>query len=226
MQTEFPAPVLLTVRGTTLPPNVDAARVLHNETAGSDAGREAARALGDLSHCVYLPVDAGALSDANVGELLFLDVWRDPSGLQTFFADHGVQQQAGRMFSSREGAVWMPGRGGFSFAVPTTQAAPARFVGLFRAKVSSPEAAIAAFATMAHKALPASRRRGLLSHTLYVKMGAAGEPAEVLGVDHWTSLEGLQAHYQDKTAMQGIGDVLRGPPSPSVWQQAVGLNEW
>lgn len=220
------APVLLTVRGTTIPKSVEEARILHNETAGSDAGREAARSLSDLSHCVYVPVDAGKLSDAKKGELLFLDLWADPAGLQNFFSHKEVQEQGGKMFSTKDPSVWMPARGAFSFAVPATQAKPARVVGLFRAKVSTPEAALAAFDTMASKALQVSRRRGLVSHQMFVKMGPPNEAPEILGVDFWTDLKGMQEHYADEKAMQGIGDVLRGPPSPSVWEQAVGFNEW
>jgi hypothetical protein len=101
------SPVLLTVRGRTIPKTVDDARALHNATAGSAPGMEAARALSDLSHCVYVPAPAGKLSGAEPGELLFLDQWADPAGLQQFFSAKEVQEQGGKMFSAKDAAVWM-----------------------------------------------------------------------------------------------------------------------
>ena len=83
--------VLLTVRGTLAPKTLEEARTLHNETAGSAQGIAAARALSDLSHTVYAPCAvAGDLSGAKSNELLFIDFWQDPAGLQQFFCDPRV----------------------------------------------------------------------------------------------------------------------------------------
>ena len=58
-------PVVLTVRGTLVPASLEAARVLHNDTAGSEQGIAAARSLGDLSHKVFAPASrATKLSSA------------------------------------------------------------------------------------------------------------------------------------------------------------------
>jgi hypothetical protein len=219
--------VLLTVRGRVKPASLEEARTLHNQTAGSPQGMAAARELSDLSHTVYGPArGAGPLSTAAPGELLFIDHWADINGLQSFFGNAHVQEQGGRLFTSRDPSVWMAARGSFSFHVPATAAAPARFVGLLRARVSDVEKAIADFARVVPKNLRNARRRGQLSHELYVRMGAPSEPVEILGLDQWTTLEGLLEHYGDRTGMEGIGAAFAGPPDPSVWEQMTGFNEW
>jgi hypothetical protein len=48
---------LLTIRGTLAPTSLEAARQVHNQTAGAPDGVAAARSLGDLSHMVYVPVN-------------------------------------------------------------------------------------------------------------------------------------------------------------------------
>ncbi len=113
--------VLLTVRGTLAPKTLDAARVLHNETAGSQPGVAAARALGDLSHNVYV-AGKGPRSTAREGELLFLDRWADPSGIAQFFANPRVQEGAGALFGKRDAAVWTPAAASFSFTLPVPKA--------------------------------------------------------------------------------------------------------
>ena len=126
--------VVLTVRGTLVPTTLEAARTLHNETAGSEPGILAARALGDLSHKVYAPsIRAGKMSNAKEGELLFLDTWKNAAGIQQFFSNPHVQDQAGRMFSSRDATLWMPARGAFSFHLPSAMGKNERYVGLLRA---------------------------------------------------------------------------------------------
>src|SRR5215469_2511024 len=102
--------VLLTVRGKFAAKTLDAARVLHNDTAGSAPGIAAARSLGDLSHNVYAPAKNGA-SAAAEGEILFLDHWAAAHGIMQFFSNPTVQEQAGKLFSQRDVAVWMPATG-------------------------------------------------------------------------------------------------------------------
>src|ERR1700722_19335672 len=103
MTTPFESAVLLTVRGAYIPDTLEAMRVLHNSTAGSEQGIAAARSLGDLSHNVYAPHDKQAASDAN--EILFLDWWDSPKGIRDFFSNEQVQQQGARLFSSRDASV-------------------------------------------------------------------------------------------------------------------------
>src|SRR4051812_41217627 len=87
MATQSKDPVLLTIRGKRAVQDLDAARRLHNETAGSEQGIAACRALGDLSHKVYVAAGGAAekFSDAKPDELFFMDVWKNPEGLQQFF---------------------------------------------------------------------------------------------------------------------------------------------
>ncbi len=229
MTTPQDTSVLLTVRGTYIPANLDAARTLHNDTAGSEQGIAAARSLGDLSHKVYAPcAKGGPMSNAKTGELLFVDTWTDPGGIQTFFSNEHVVAQADKMFSARNPTVWMPARGSFSFNLPAAMDKQERYVGMLRAPVKSPEAAIAAFGEGVMKGQRAARQRGQLSHQLFIKLtppGSAG-PVEVLGLDLWSSLEGMLAHYGDEH-MAVIRNCFAGAPDPSIWEQPSGRwSEW
>ncbi|HWE60423.1 MAG TPA: hypothetical protein VHB98_01805, partial [Chloroflexota bacterium] len=96
---------LLAIRGTLAPASLEAARTLHNQTAGAPQSVEAARSLGDLSHMVYVPL--GHQGDGT-GEFLILDIWHSLEGLNAFFANPQVQEQAGQIFDSRDPAVWTP----------------------------------------------------------------------------------------------------------------------
>src|SRR5258707_516672 len=91
---------LLSIRGTLSPDTLEAARALHNQTAGAPESVAAARALGDFSHMVYVPT--GQQSASAAGEFLILDIWNNMEGLNTFFANPHVQGQAGQIFSERD----------------------------------------------------------------------------------------------------------------------------
>ena len=219
--------VLLTVRGTYGAPSAEAARKLHNETAGSEPGIAAARSLGDLSHKVYLPATSlGANNGAKEGEVLFIDTWEDPSGLQKFFSDKNVQEQGGKLFKSRDPVVWMPARGSYSFHLPAGMGKNDRYVGLLRATVRSPEDAIGEFRAMISRSIRDARRRGQMSHELFVRLAMPGDasPPEILGVDVWTNLEGMLAQYKEH---MGLGASFAAPPTTSIWQQPEGSwSEW
>ena len=221
------APVMLNVRGTHSQKNLDAARALHNATAGSPGGMEAARSMSDMSHCVYVPAKgAAAVSSAKDGELLFIDFWADAAGLQKFFSNPDVVEQGAKLFSAKDPSVWMPARGAFTFHVPPVAAKRPGVVGLLRARVTTPEAAVEAFNAVTHKGLAAARRRGLLSHELYVKLGPPNEPMEIVGVDLWSSVEGRVEHYSDRSGLAPLSAGFAGEPAASVWEQAGGFNEW
>jgi len=230
MSTPAELPVFLTVRGTFKPPTLEAMRILHNETAGSERGIAAARALGDLSHKVYAPcLQASKTSGAKEGELLFLDVWENPKGIMDFFSSAETQAAGGNLFKSRDPTVWMPARGAFSFHLPAAMNKGERLVGLIRGPVKSPEAAIAVFQTMGTQGLRDARRRGQTSHDLFVKLNAPEDrsPLEILGVDTWSSLPGLLEHYTDNPHMAALGSIFTAPPQASVWEQAPGKwSEW
>jgi quinol monooxygenase YgiN len=221
------SPVFLTVRGTLNNPDYEAARVLHNETAGSPPGVAAARALGDLSHKVFAP--STKLPGAAQGELLFLDHWQDPKGLMEFFSNPHVQQQGGRLFSARDATVWMPARGAFSYHLHAPRGRDSRFVGILRGPVASPDTAIELFRRNDENAQRDARRRGILSHDLYIKLNPPGvdAPLELLAIDIWSDSQGMVEHYQDKTHMAGLSEAFSGQPHPSAWEEPSGAwSEW
>jgi quinol monooxygenase YgiN len=215
-------PVTLTVRGTTVRTG-DAMRTLHNETAGSPQGIAAARSLGDLSHKVYSPLGG----DARPNELLFLDVWIDPAGIQKFFSHPDVAAQGAQLFEHKDPTVWMPARGAYSYALPAPRDKHDRFVGLVRGPIASPEQALEIFRGGDRNAIADARKRGLLSHELFIKLGPPGAPHELLGLDIWYDRAGMDAHYDDATHMAGLAKAFAGKPSASTWQQAQGgWSEW
>ncbi len=226
MSTTHDGKVLLTVRGTLVPASLDAACKLHNETAGSEAGIAAARSLGDLSHRVYSPVEKAP--GAEKGELLFLDVWTSAEGIGQFFSNPHVGEQAGKMFSKRDGSMWMPARGAFGFTLSAPKAKTERWLGVVRGPVKSPEIAIEAFRDALSPNLATARKRGQMSHNLFFRIPMPGEPTdktELLGIDEWYDAEGMQAHYKE---LKGLDKAFAGAPAASVWEEARGgvWSEW
>jgi hypothetical protein len=230
MTTTTELPVFLTVRGTIKPPNLEAMRTLHNDTAGSERGIAAARSLGDLSHKVFAPcLKAQKLSSAKDGELLFLDVWENPKGIMDFFSSAETQAAGGTLFKSRDATVWMPARDAFSFHLPAAMDKRDHLVGLIRGPVKAPEEAIAVFRTIGTKGLRDARRRGQLSHDLFVKLNPPGDssPVEIIGLDVWSSLPGLLEHYGDNPNLEALGSVFTAAPQATVWEQPPGnWSEW
>ena len=218
--------VLLTVRGTLVPPTLEAACQLHNQTAGSEQGIAAARSLGDLSHRVYSPVKSAP--GASEGELMFLDVWQSAEGIGKFFSNPHVGEQAAKMFSKRDGVMWMPARGAFGFSLSAPRARKDRWLGIVRGPVKSPEAAIGAFRDSLGPSLATARKRGQLSHAIYFRIPVPGEeaaPVELLGIDEWYDAEGMQEHYKE---LKGLDKAFAGRPETSVWGEAAGgtWSEW
>jgi len=215
--------VLLTVRGTLIPKTPEAACKTHNETAGSPDGIAAARALGDLSHKVYMPVPG---LGAGESELLFLDRWKTAEGIGKFFSDPRVHGMAAQLFSQREGVVWMPARGAFAFELPAPMAKPGRFLGIVRGSVTTPEHTSDVFRSVLAPKLSDARRRGQLSHHLFVKIPMPETSGlEVLGIDEWCDPVGMKEHYDDLSGYEkGFSDA----PQTSVWQQATSgiWSEW
>jgi hypothetical protein len=216
--------VFLTVRGALVAKGAEAACRVHNETAGSPDGIAAARELGDLSHKVFWPVPG---LGAKEGELLFLDWWKNAEGLGTFFADPRVHGMASKLFSERDGVVWMPARGAFGFELPAPASKPDRYLGVVRGAIENPEHAVSVFRSILEPKLSDARRRGQLSHQLFVKMPMPGAPPtlELLGVDLWCDPKGMQEHYGE---IAGYEKAFSASPDASVWQQASGgvWSEW
>jgi hypothetical protein len=185
----------------------------------------AARALGDYSHKVYTPALVGGdMAGAAPDELLILDVWEKPEGIQQFFSDEQVRQGGAKLFSKRDPVVFMPAEGAYAFNLPAPMGKNERFVGLLRATVKSPQQAMDLFRATNAPLTNLARQRGQLSHQLYFKLAppAADGSAELLGVDVWTSLEGMGQHYQEH--MAPLMPAFLGRPSTSIWSQPAG--EW
>jgi hypothetical protein len=178
-----------------------------------------------LSHKVYVPVLEAGTASAN--ELLFIDVWQNPQGLGTFFADAQVQAGADMLFSAREAAVWMPAVGAFGFELAAPMHQSDCYIGLVRGSVADPAAAVEVFRTLLEPKLGDARRLGQLSHQLYVSLlsGDDADTVELLGVDLWADAQGMQEHY---AALSGYDAAFRGEPTSSVWRQASPGNwtEW
>ncbi|MBT8201812.1 MAG: hypothetical protein HKO63_09140 [Acidimicrobiia bacterium] len=217
--------VLLTVRGTVIPPDREATRQLHNQTAGSPEGVAAARSLGDLSHNVFTPVPGMAGAEEN--ELLFLDVWKDAQGIGTFFSDEQVQHGANLMFSEREAVVWMPAEGAFGFELSPPMHLTGRYLGVARGTVDDPQNAINVFRKVLEPTISDARQHGQISHQLYVRLPMPDQPApaEVLGLDLWADAAGMGAYYE---SLSGFEAAFSAAPETSVWESATGgtWTEW
>src|SRR5262249_41754232 len=157
---------------------------------------------------VFTPVTEAPGTKAD--ELLFLDIWCDPQGIGQFFSNHEVQGQAARMFSAKDATVWMPARGAYSYQLPPPRNLGKRFIGIVRGAVASVERAIESFVAADTAAIRDARKRGIVSHELFVKLPMPGDtsPAEVLGLDQWASPEGMLEHYRDEAAMKALGGVF------------------
>ena len=213
------ATYLLTVRGTTVPSDLEDVRSLHNSTAGAPQSAAGARSLGDLSHNVYAPSG----TDLS-GQLLFIDLWNSASGLNMFFANPQVQAAAGQLFSTRNGIVWsgLEGFGAFHLAIPKGRSIGA--VGLLQVTVTSVEQAAGAFTAYAASTINTARSYGMVSHSIWRRVPNPGEaPApELIGVDLWMDADRMNEYYDLSLGFDHFGPVFAGAPNTSVWQAAPG----
>ena len=209
---------LLTIRGILAPPTLDAARTLHNETAGAAPSVAAAQALGDLSHMVYVPVHG------EQGEFFIMDVWNNLDGLNQFFANAQVQEQAGRIFTTRDPVVWTPAADFYTYHLPAPTGQNDRVIGVVRGIVESREHARALNNQAIEGGINQSRKLGDLSHDVYFRLTPPGEPSslEFLAVDVWTNLEGPQQLYQDPAFVQIFSNLFTAQPSTWILQHPAG----
>ena len=219
----LPSVYLLAIRGALLPPTLEAARAIHNETAGAPPNVAAARALGDLSHMVYVPVDRPKLG---AGEFLILDLWNSLNGLNQFFANPQVQEQGGRIFRSRDPVVWAPAEGFSTYHFPAPSSKTDRIVAIVRGTVNSrPEARTSHNAIVA-KQVNKSRMAGNMSHEAYFRLAPPETPEalEFFAVDVWMSITGMNNYYQDPEFQRGFRELFIAPPTTSTWSHPTG--EW
>jgi hypothetical protein len=208
---------LLAIRGTLKARTLEDARATHNMTAGNPEGVAAARALGDLSHNVYV-----TLGDTKgAGELLILDLWNNLDGFNQFFANKQVQEGGAMIFASVENReLWSRAQDFRAFVSPTPAGKSDRYVGLIRGTVRSRDAAKTAFDKMAKDTINAARMEGQISHDIYFRMSAPGQPPslDLLGVDVWMDAEGMGRFYSDAKHMAPLNDVFVSAPATSVWK--------
>lgn len=219
-QTDMPS-YLLTIRGTLKPATMQEAREVHNATAGLPANVQVARALGDLSHKVYVPL---AQQNGHAGEFLILDVWNQMDGLNQFFANPHVQEQAGQIFSDRDPVVWTPAEGFFNYHLPAPHGNNTRIVAVVRGTLRSVEEGRAVHNEIVSSQVNAARMAGDLSHEAYLRLAAPGTPEalEFFAVDTWMDAEGMARYYDNPEFLKGFSRLFAGPPTTSVWQHPEG----
>ena len=207
---------LLSIRGVLSPPNLDAARTIHNQTAGATQSVEAARSLGDLSHMVYVPIDNDG---SQAGEFLILDRWNSMDGLNQFFANPQVQEQAGQIFSERDPVVWTPAPGFLSYHVPAPYGRNERVVGIVRGMLASVEEGRSKHNDLVSGLANKARRRGHLSHEAFLRLTGPDEPAsaEFFAIDVWMDAAGMGEHYQDPDFTSGFPGLFAEPSTADVW---------
>jgi hypothetical protein len=217
--------ILLTIRGRLSPATLEEARKIHNETAGNPQGVAAAKSLGDLSHNVHVPV----ADETKATELLILDRWNDPAGLQKFFSNVDVQKGGGMIFANRDPVVWTPAEECASFALPTPAGKGDRFVGTLRVTAKSRAAAAEAFDSVVRSSTNAARKLGQVSHEVFWRMTPPGEAPslELFALDTWMDGAGMQAFYSDPGHMKPLGAAFAGPPEAGTWKSPPGAwVEW
>jgi quinol monooxygenase YgiN len=147
-------------------------------------------------------------------------------GLNTFFANPQVQEQAGQIFSDRDPVVWMPADGLVSYHFPAPHGQNGRYVGVVRGQVHAHTAAREQHNALVAEHVATARQRGNVSHEAYFRLAAPGTPEalEFFAVDVWTSESGMQQHYADPRFLQSFGGLFVGQPTASTWQHPAG--EW
>jgi hypothetical protein len=220
---------LLAIRGILKAKTLAEARDIHNATAGHPDGVAAARALGDLSHRVYVEM---ADTGGKAGELLILDLWNSFDGLQKFFSDKQVQAGGAMIFESRDPTVWVRAQDIRGFTLPIPMGKEACCVGLIRGLARSREAARAAFDALTAGSINAARVAGQISHEVFflTPSGAAtaapatGQPEtiEILGVDVWMDADGMGRFYAEPKHLAPLAGLFVAPPITSMWKRPAG----
>lgn len=211
---------LLLIRGTLSPATLEAARKVHNQTAGNPAGVAAAKSLGDVSHNVYIPLQHdGHAKTKGAGEFLIMDLWHSMEGLNTFFADKQVQEGGSMIFSERDPVVWGAAPGFTSYHIPAPSGMNDRFITTARATVNSIDEARTLHNTAIAKTISKARKAGNLSHESYFRMAAPGsaEALEWLGVDVWMSADEMMGYYEDPEFLEGFNHMFTAEADTAVW---------
>ncbi|NWJ48934.1 MAG: hypothetical protein HXX08_23990 [Chloroflexi bacterium] len=210
---------LLTINGTQGQASLEQTRAIHNATAGAPANIATAQSLGDLSHSVFVPVQD------EKGEFFIMDVWNDMEGLNQFFSNPHVQEQAGQIFATRDPVVWTPANDIFHYSLLAPAGKNERFLGVVRGTVSSKEQARKTMDAATSNGLSKARKLGAISHQNFFRMG--GESLEFLGVEVWYSLEGAFAYYGDPAFGEQFHGMYTAEPASWILQRPEGTwSEW
>ena len=214
---------LLSIRGTLSSATLEAAPGIHNSTAGAPPNVAAAQSLGDLSHMVYVPL---AAPKQGAGEFLIMDVWNSMDGLNQFFANPHVQEQAAQIFASRDPVVWSHAGGFEGYHVPVPYGKNDRIVAIVRGTLKSRAEGKALHNAIVPQQLTQARRAGNVSHEAYLRLAPPNTPEalEFLAVDVWMNAEGMARHYADPDLGRDIMDLFSSEPSISTWTHPYG--EW
>jgi hypothetical protein len=221
MSTPAMPPYLLAIRGTLASATLEAARGIHNQTAGAPANVATAQALGDLSHMVYVPTEQ---PKTGAGGFLILDLWNNLDGLNQFFANPHVQEEGGRIFSGRDPVVWMPASGFHTYHFPAPYGKNERVVAVVRGKVRSHAEAQVVHNEIVAREVNKARKAGDMSHEAYFRLAPPGSPEalEFFAVDVWLSASGMGQYYQDPEFLRGFQNLFAAPPSTSTWVHPAG----
>jgi hypothetical protein len=211
---------LLAIRGTLAPATLEAARKVHNQTAGNPDGVAAAQSLGDVSHNVYVPaMHEGHDKTKGAGEFLIMDLWTSIEGLNTFFADKHVQEGGAMIFTERDPVIWTAAPGFTSYQIPAPFGMNDRFITTARATVQSVDEARKLHNTAIAKTISKARRAGNLSHASYFRLAAPGSPEsmEWFGVDVWLSMDNMMGYYEDEEFLEGFNHMFTAEAETAVW---------
>jgi hypothetical protein len=216
---------LLTVRGT-LHDKVKG-RTTHDQTAGAPQSIAGARALGDLSHVVFGPcADAGPMGGTTPDEVLFMDLWTNPQGIQDFFSNPQVGASADALFKNRMATVWTAAEGFSSLHLPPAHGHQKRYLGLLAGKVKSREQAAAAFNKSIGNSIGNARKLGFISRESFFKLDPTGKSNDFLSVDVWGDLKGMGEYYRGEMTPELLGTLTEAPMT-SIWEQpATAWMEW
>lgn len=207
---------LLAIRGTLAPATLEAARKVHNSTAGAPENIAVVRSLGDLSHMVYVPVEA---PQSGAGEFLIMDVWSSADGINTFFSNPTVQEQAGQIFTQRDPVVWRQAEGFTNYHLAAPFGKNERFITTARGVLKSVDQACGLHNAAIAKTIGKARKAGNLSHEAYLRLAAPGSPeaGEFFGVDVWMSADGMMEFYNDPEFLEGFDHMFTGEANTATW---------
>lgn len=211
---------LLSIRGTLAPATLEESRQVHNMTAGNPQGVAAAKALGDLSHMVYVPMHNHNGSQ----EFLILDQWNNLDGLNQFFADKQVQEGGKMIFTQRDPVVWAPAEGFYTYHLPAPHGVNDRYIGVVRGPVASREAAMAVHNEIVSQNINKARQAGDISHEAYFRLTQPGTPEslEFFAMDVWTNAEKMAAYYEDPEFIKGFEKLFAGEPWAATFVHPAG----